>query len=102
LNDKTEVAAIREVFGDDVPPISSMKSMLGHTMGSASALAAAGCALAIFHGFMPPTINYEAPDPECPIDCVPNRSRDATLRIVQNNGFGFGGNNAVLILGRLP
>lgn len=101
LNDKTEVAAIREVFGDALPPISSIKSMLGHTMGAASALATAACALALFHGFLPPTINFEHPDPECAIDCVANQSRAAKLRVVQNNGFGFGGNNAVLVLGKV-
>lgn len=100
LNDKTEVAAIRAVFGERLPPISSIKSMLGHTMGAASALAAAACALALFGGFVPPTINFEEPDPECQIDCVPNQAREQQLRVVQNNGFGFGGNNAVLILGR--
>lgn len=100
VNDPTEVAAIREVFGDKPPPTSSIKSMLGHTMGAASALAAATCALAIFDEFIPPTINFQVPDPECPIDCVPNQSRNVRVAVAQNNGFGFGGNNAVIILGR--
>ncbi len=99
-NDIAEAAALRDVFGDNLPPISSIKSMLGHTMGAASALATAACTLAIYDGFIPPTINFEVPDPECPIDCVPNRAREAALNVVQNNGFGFGGNNAITILGR--
>lgn len=101
-NDVTEVRAIRQVFGDRPPRVVSMKSMIGHAMGAASALAAAGCALAITHGFVPPTINHVATDPECDIDCVPNYAVPADLRLVQNNGLAFGGNNAVLILGRYP
>jgi 3-oxoacyl-[acyl-carrier-protein] synthase II len=99
-NDMTETAAIRDLYGDDLPRIVSMKSMLGHTMGAASALAAIGCSLAITGGFIPPTINHLETDPECAIDCVPNESVPADLRIVQNNGWAFGGNNAVVILGR--
>jgi 3-oxoacyl-[acyl-carrier-protein] synthase II len=99
-NDLTETAAIREVFGSEPPPTSSIKSMLGHTMGAASALSTIACALAIKNGFMPPTINHDADDPNCPIDCVPNQARPADLRIVQNNAFAFFGNNAILILKR--
>jgi 3-oxoacyl-[acyl-carrier-protein] synthase II len=99
-NDKTEIAAIRDLYGAQVPRIVSMKSMLGHTMGAASSLAAIGCAVAITDGFIPPTINHVETDPECAIDCVPNESVEADLRIVQNNGWAFGGNNAVVILGR--
>jgi 3-oxoacyl-[acyl-carrier-protein] synthase II len=99
-NDVTETRAIREVFGADAPRTVSLKSMLGHTMGAASALAAIGCALAIGQGFIPPTINHRATDPECDIDCVPNHAVDADLRVVQNNGLAFGGNNAVVILGK--
>jgi len=101
-NDVVETTAIREVFGDRAPVTSSIKSMLGHTMGAASALGAIACALAIARRFIPPTINFEEPDPECPIDCVPNVARDAQLNVVQNNGFAFGGNNAITILGREP
>jgi 3-oxoacyl-[acyl-carrier-protein] synthase II len=97
-NDVTEAGAIRQVFGTP-PPTISMKSMIGHTMGAASALAAIGCALAITHQFIPPTINHVTTDPECDLDCVPNVARDARLRIVQNNALAFGGNNAVVILG---
>ncbi|MCM6773176.1 phosphopantetheine-binding protein [Nocardia sp. CDC159] len=99
-NDLTEVAAIRQVFGDSPPPTISVKSMLGHSMGAASALAAAACAVALQDGFIPPTINHVEPDPDIGIDCVPNHAREADLRIVQNNALAFGGNNAVLILGR--
>jgi 3-oxoacyl-[acyl-carrier-protein] synthase II len=99
-NDRTECAAIREVFGDRPPRTVSMKSMLGHTMGAASALAAAGCALALTHGFIPPTINHRETDPECGIDCVPNQAVQADLRVVQNNALAFGGNNAVVLFGR--
>jgi 3-oxoacyl-[acyl-carrier-protein] synthase II len=98
-NDVTEAGAIRQVFGEP-PRTVSMKSMLGHSMGAASALAAIGCALAITHGFIPPTINHHTTDPECDVDCVPNTAIDADLRVVQNNGLAFGGNNAVLLLGR--
>jgi 3-oxoacyl-[acyl-carrier-protein] synthase II len=99
-NDITETRAIRQVFADDTPRTISIKSMLGHTMGAASALAAIACALAIVHHFIPPTINHQTTDPDCDIDCVPNHAIDANLRIVQNNGLAFGGNNAIVILGR--
>ncbi len=97
-NDRVEAGAIREVFGHRPPPTSSIKSMIGHTMGAASAIGAVASAVAIRDGFIPPTINFETPDPECPIDCVPNQARPARLRVVQNDGFAFGGNNAVVIL----
>ncbi len=100
LNDVVEVGACREVIGMHVPPMSSIKSLLGHTMGAASAFGAAACALGLYYQFMPPTINFETPDPACDVDCVPNAAREAPLRIVENHGFGFGGNNAVLIMGQ--
>jgi 3-oxoacyl-[acyl-carrier-protein] synthase II len=99
-NDVTEVAAIRAVFGDRMPPTVSIKSMLGHTMGAAGALATAACALALDEGFIPPTINHTETDPDIDIDCVPNRARTASPRVVQNNALAFGGNNAVVLLGR--
>jgi 3-oxoacyl-[acyl-carrier-protein] synthase II len=99
-NDITETRAIHHVYGDKPPPTVSIKSMIGHTMGAASALAAIACALAITQDFIPPTINHVETDPECDIDCVPNQSVPADLRIVQNNGLAFGGNNAVVVLGR--
>ncbi len=99
-NDLTESRAIRELYGEHVPRVVSMKSMLGHTMGAASALAAIGCAVAITDGFIPPTINHVETDPDCAVDCVPNTSVEADLRIVQNNGWAFGGNNSVVLLGK--
>ncbi|MGP3990913.1 beta-ketoacyl-[acyl-carrier-protein] synthase family protein [Streptomyces sp. 3N207] len=100
-NDVTEAAAIRRVFGTETaPPTISVKSMLGHSMGAASALASIGCVLAITEGFIPPTVNHVETDPECGLDCVPNHAVEARPRVVQNNGLAFGGNNAVLIYGR--
>ncbi|MCP2182551.1 3-oxoacyl-[acyl-carrier-protein] synthase II [Prauserella alba] len=101
-NDVTECGAIHSVFGadGDVPPTVSVKSMLGHTMGAASALGAVACALGIDGGFIPPTINHTETDPECAVDCVPNTAVDAELGVVANNALAFGGNNAVLVLGR--
>jgi len=100
LNDAVEAEAIREVFGNQPPPTSAIKSMIGHTMGAASALGSIACALALHRGFMPPTINIQTPDPKCGLDCVPNEARTAELSIVQNDGFAFGGNNAITIFGR--
>jgi 3-oxoacyl-[acyl-carrier-protein] synthase II len=99
-NDITETRAIRSVFGEEPPRTVSLKSMLGHTMGAASALSAIACSLAITEGFIPPTINHVETDPECAIDCVPNFSVPAELKVVQNNGLAFGGNNAIVIIGR--
>lgn len=99
-NDLAEAQAIHQVFGHTPPRTVAIKSMLGHTLGAASALAAVGCVLAITKGFIPPTINHEETDPECAVDCVPNSSIAARPRVVQNNALAFGGNNAVLILGR--
>lgn len=76
-NDKSELAAINRLFGErsQKVAVSSIKSMLGHTMGAASAIEAAACVLAVKHDLIPPTINFETPDPECDIDCVPNVAR---------------------------
>ncbi|MFD7450265.1 beta-ketoacyl-[acyl-carrier-protein] synthase family protein [Kitasatospora sp. NPDC059827] len=98
-NDRTESAAILDVYGDAPPPTVAVKSMLGHSMGAASALAAIACSIAITDQFIPPTINHRETDPECPLDVVPNRAVDAEVRIVENNSSAFAGNNAVLILG---
>jgi 3-oxoacyl-[acyl-carrier-protein] synthase II len=101
-NDLVESNAVRTVFGERPPPMSSIKSMLGHTMGAASGFGAAACALSITDGFLPPTVNYHTPDPELTgIDPVPNESRTSDVRIAQNNGFAFGGNNAIVVLGRV-
>ncbi|WP_232832317.1 beta-ketoacyl synthase [Nocardiopsis sp. FIRDI 009] len=99
LNDVTESRAIHDVFGPCPPPTVGLKSMLGHTMGAASALSGAACALAIAHGFIPPTINHVESDPECAVDCVPNHAVSTTVRTAQSNGLAFGGNNAVVIFG---
>ena len=97
-NDVTEARAIRQVYGDSPPPVIGIKSMIGHTMGAASALGAIAGALAIRHQFIPPTVNHRTTDPECAVDCVPNQAVDAEVRVVQNNALAFGGNNAVVIL----
>lgn len=99
-NDRTECAAIRGFWGPLYKkiPVSSIKSMLGHTMGAASALEAIACALVIGNDIIPPTINYETPDPECDIDCVPNEARKHSVNIALNNSYAFGGNNASLVL----
>jgi len=99
-NDKNECAAIREVFGSRYRqiPTSSIKSMLGHTMGAASALEALACALAVKNDILPPTTNFETPDPECDIDCVPNQAKRHRVNIALNNSYAFGGNNASLVL----
>ncbi len=99
-NDRAECEAIKEVFGDrsNKIPVSSIKSMLGHTMGAASALEAITCALVVQRDSIPPTINFETPDEECDIDCIPNKSRRQTVRIALNNSYAFGGNNASLAL----
>jgi len=99
-NDRNECAAIKKVFGPLYKkiPISSIKSMLGHTMGAASALEAIACALIVKNDIIPPTINFETPDPECDIDCVPNQARRHAVNTALNNSYAFGGNNASLVL----
>ncbi|MFA5155933.1 MAG: beta-ketoacyl-[acyl-carrier-protein] synthase family protein [Candidatus Omnitrophota bacterium] len=101
-NDKAECSAIKQVFGEHSKKVcvSSTKSMLGHTMGAASGIEAAACCLSIKHDIMPPTINYETPDPECDIDCVPNICRRQPVNIALNNASAFGGNNASVIFGK--
>lgn len=100
LNDKTETAALRAVFGAhlDTLPVSSTKSMHGHCLGAAGALSVVASALALRHGFLPPTMGFRVRDPECDIDCVPNAARDADIDVVLSNAFAFGGLNAVLAL----
>ncbi|MFC5184943.1 beta-ketoacyl-[acyl-carrier-protein] synthase family protein [Actinomadura harenae] len=99
-NDVTESRAIRRVHGELPPRTVSVKSMIGHTMGAAGALASAACALALRHGFVPPTINHREPDPECAIDCVPNQALSVRPRVVQNDALAFGGANCVVVFGR--
>ena len=102
LNDAAETRAIRKVFGDhaDRMAVSSTKSMTGHLLGAAGALEAAATALAVHTGTLPPTINYETPDPDCDLDCVPNQARKADVDLALSNSFGFGGQNAVLAIAR--
>lgn len=99
-NDRLETIAVKKTFRDLAYriPISSIKSMLGHTMGAASAIEAAACALAITHGQIPPTMHWANPDPECDLDYVPNVSRARKVRVAMNNAYAFGGNNSSLIL----
>lgn len=99
-NDKNECAAIKEVFGHRYKqiPVSSIKSMLGHTMGAASAIETITCALVVKNDIIPPTINFETPDPECDIDCVPNQARKHRVNVALNNSYAFGGNNACLVM----
>lgn len=102
-NDAVEARAIFEVFGPHPPPVSSIKSMLGHTMGAASGFGAIAASLALDRGFLPPTINWRNPDPAfADLDTVPNTARAAAPAIVQNNGFAFGGNNAITMFGAVP
>lgn len=102
-NDKNEIRAIKEVFGSRAGriPITSIKSMLGHTIGAASALEAASCCLTIRDGIIPPTINFHTPDPECKANIIANKAKRKTVDIVMNNAFAFGGNNACVLFGRL-
>ena len=102
LNDATETKAIRLAFGDhaDHLAVSSNKSMIGHTLGAAGAMSALAAVLAIRDGTIPPTINYEAADPACDLDYVPNTARQAPVGVAIVNGFGFGGQNAVAVFRR--
>jgi len=102
VNDITETKAIKEVFGKRayLIPVSSTKSMHAHTLGAAGALEGIVCMLALQHGFVPPTINYQDSDPQCDLDYVTSGSRKADLRIVLSNSFAFGGNNTTVIFGK--
>lgn len=102
LNDKSETAAIKSIFGPAAYhlPISSTKSTHGHLLGASGALEAILCLGVLATGTIPPTINYETPDPECDLDYVPNQARQANLELVMSNSFGLGGHNATLIFRR--
>jgi 3-oxoacyl-[acyl-carrier-protein] synthase II len=101
-NDRIESLAVRTLFGEMAPgvPMSSIKSMLGHTMGAASAIEALTCAMAVYTGWIPPTINHEEPDPDCGLDIVPNHARKTDPEVALNNAYAFGGNNASLCVMR--
>lgn len=103
LNDKSETQAIKKVFGETAYsiPVSSTKSMTGHLLGASGALEAVICVQVLQEQILPPTINYEYPDPECDLDYVPNQPRSRTVHHVMSNSFGFGGHNATLIFSRL-
>jgi 3-oxoacyl-[acyl-carrier-protein] synthase II len=102
LGDREETVAIKAVFGEHALKlaVSSTKSMTGHLLGAAGAIESIACLLALEKGVLPPTINYEQPDPECDLDCVPNQARPLKIRHALNNSFGFGGHNVALIFGR--
>ena len=102
FNDKTESAAITTLFGEHAQKlkVSSTKSMIGHSLGASGALEAAACVQAISHNMLPPTINYNTPDPECTLDYVPNIAQEAEVNVVMSNSFGFGGHNGVIVLKR--
>ena len=102
FNDRIEALAAHRVFGDDTtPPISSTKSAIGHLLGAAGAVEAVATVAALERGVLPPTLNYEEPDPECDVDCVPDGPREAPgLELALSNSFGFGGQNACLALAR--
>ncbi len=100
LNDKTETLVIKQVFGQHAyqVPVSATKSMIGHLIGAAGAVELIATTLAIEHQVIPPTINYEIPDPECDLDYVPNVARKATINFALKNSFGFGGKNSALVI----
>jgi 3-oxoacyl-[acyl-carrier-protein] synthase II len=104
LNDKTETMAIKQVFGAHAwrLAISSTKGLYGHPLGASGAIEAAISALGLTHNYLPPTVNYEVPDPECDLDYIPNVGRRTHVRYMLSNSFGFGGINACLVLGQYP
>jgi 3-oxoacyl-[acyl-carrier-protein] synthase II len=101
-NDKFETMAIKRAFGDAAYkiPVSSTKSMIGHLLGAAGAVESLICLLALRDGKLPPTINYDTPDPECDLDYVPNVARDTNAQYALSNSFGFGGHNVSLVFGK--
>jgi len=100
-NDRVETLALKRVFGDRMPLVSSTKSMTGHTLGAAGALESVFSILAMQHSLVPPTINLDHPDPACDLDYVPNRARSAEIRYAMTNSLGFGGHNASLVFGQV-
>ena len=100
IGDKLETVAIKRVFAEQIPPVSSTKSMTGHLLGGAGGLEGGITVLALRDQILPPTINYETPDPECDLDYVPNQSRKVQMDFALSNSFGFGGTNGCLIFRR--
>ncbi|KHG32999.1 MULTISPECIES: beta-ketoacyl-ACP synthase II [unclassified Sulfurospirillum] len=100
-NDKNETAAIKELFGANVPQISSTKGQIGHCLGAAGAIEAVICLMAMRDEILPPTINYENPDPECDLDYIPNTARKCKAHYIMSNSFGFGGTNGSVIFKRV-
>ena len=102
-NDSNETAAIKSIFKDKsyLIPVSSTKSMTGHLLGGSGGIEAVACILSLTHNFIPPTINYVNPDPNCDLDYVPNNARDAQIRVALSNSFGFGGHNVCLAFSKL-
>lgn len=101
MNDKTETTAIKLAFDNRNVAVSSIKSMIGHSLGAAGAIEAAATVLAVQHGILPPTINYTTKDPECDLDVVPNIARKADIKAAISNSFGFGGQNGVLVFSKV-
>jgi 3-oxoacyl-[acyl-carrier-protein] synthase II len=99
VGDRNECQALRQIFGDQASQlvVSGTKSMTGHLLGAAGGIESVITVLSITHGILPPTINYETPDPECDLDYVPNTARRAEVRYALTNSFGFGGTNASLL-----
>ncbi len=102
INDRVETIAIKRFFGkkSESIPVSSIKSALGHCLGAAGAVEAVATILALYHGVLPPTLNYQEPDPDCDLDYVPNEARVADIQVALSNSFAFGGNNTTLVFGR--
>src|SRR2546427_5424511 len=102
LNDSTEMAALKQVFGDHAYrlTVSGTKGYYGHALGASGAIEAAICALAMERRWLPPTLNLERPDPACDLDCLPRDGRAAAPDVLLSNSFGFGGVNATLVLRR--
>jgi 3-oxoacyl-[acyl-carrier-protein] synthase II len=103
LGDQSETRVIKLALGEETAsrtPVSSTKGATGHCLGAAGALEAIFCTLAIHTGVLPPTMNYDTPDPQCDLDYIPNTPREAKIRTAVSNSFGFGGHNASVVLGR--
>ena len=104
LGDASETQAVKRAFGEEAAyatPVSSIKGSTGHCLGAAGAVEAAATMLAMRDNLAPPTINYETPDPQCDLDCIPNRARELSIDVALSNSFGFGGHNAVLAFRKL-